>query len=192
VKKLAVLVLIATLTLTGCSQLSALGKLLPAKPGNSSSEATPALSVAWEKSLPVKSSIIDNALFDNNICQSEPSINDGVYANDTLRDYKANTYRECSTFHDYETDGAKMECPMNAYIWTGAGAGTDVKHALDYEDGWSLAIFYGKGWQIEVDSPLGYNTDLTQQEIVKKCASTLASYSKLIGGGIVHYGDYKN
>lgn len=184
-KKLALLALAATLTLTGCTQISDTAAKL-VKP------AAPALSIAWEESLPIKSTIIDNALFDNNICQSEPSINDGAYSGDILKDYNADTYRQCSNFHDYATDGAKMACPINAYIWTGTGAGTDVKHALSYEDGWSLAILYGNGWEISLDPGAAMSGNKTEDEIVKSCASTIADYNKLIGGGVVHYGDYTN
>jgi hypothetical protein len=184
-KRIALLALIATLALSGCS-------LWAPKSAAPTKAPVPALSIAWEKSQPVKSSVIDNALFDNNVCQSEPSLNDGVYVNDALTMYRADTYRQCSTFHDYTTDGAKMACPINAYIVTGKGAGTDVKHALSYEDGWSLAILYGKGWEISLDPASDMSNGETEQDIIKKCASTLASYNKLIGGGIVHYGDYKN
>lgn len=185
-KRFATLAVFAALLLTGCTQQSAPKAIESTKP------ATPALSVAWEQSKPIKASVIDNALFDNGVCKSEPSVNDGAYANDSLKEYNANTYRQCNTYHDFESDGATMDCPAIAYIWTGEGAGSDVKHALAYEDGWSLAIFYGKGWEISLDPANSMSGDLTDAQIIKKCAPTLAKYNKLFGGGIVHYGDYKN
>lgn len=185
-KKIASLALVAVLALTGCSQPS---KTQSAEP---TAQAKPALSVAWEASQPIQSSAIDNSLFDNDICQSEPSVNDGVYANDTLTDYNANTYRQCSNFHDYETDATTMDCPVNIYIWTGDGAGTDVKHSLSYEDGWSVAILYGKGWELSLEHATAMTSSETTEALVKKCAPTVSAYSKLIGGGVVKYGDYEN
>jgi hypothetical protein len=184
-KKIALLTLIATLALSGCTQSAP-------KAAEPTKVATPALSVAWEKSLPIKSSLIDNALFDNDVCQTEPSVNDGAYAGDILKDYNEDTFRQCSNFHDYTTDGATMDCPVVAYIWTGEGAGTDVKHSLAYEDGWSLAILYGNGREISLDPAGDMSNGETDQDIANKCAATLADYSKLIGGGIVRYGDYNN
>jgi hypothetical protein len=184
-RKIALLALIATLALTGCTQSAP-------KAAEPTKAATPALSVAWEKSLPIKASLIDNALFDNDVCQSEPSVNDGAYANDSLAEYNANTYRQCSNFHDFETDAAAMDCPANVYIYTGEGAGTDVKHALSYEDGWSLALLYGTGWQIEFEQANSMTSSESAEALAAKCAPTIATYSKLIGGGIVRYGDYNN
>lgn len=184
-KKLVLIALLATLALTGCAQRPAPTAADPTK------EAVP-LSFDWEKELPVPASVIDNALFDNDVCQSEPSVNDGVYAGDILADYEADTYRQCSNFHDYETDGARMDCPINAYIWTGEGAGTDVQHSLSYEDGWLLAILYGEGWEISLESLAGMGGELTEDDAINKCAATVASYGKLVGGEIVRYGDYDN
>jgi hypothetical protein len=184
-KRIVLLALTATLALSGCSAAEP-------KAAEPTKSANPALSVAWEQSQPVKASLIDNALFDNDVCQSEPSVNDGAYANDTLTMYNEDTFRQCSNFHDYLTDGATMDCPITAYISTGDAAGTDVKHALSYEDGWSLAILYGKGWEISLDPASDMSGDETELDIIKKCSATVENYTTLIGGGIVRYGDYKN
>ena len=184
-KKIALLALAATLALSGCSAAEP-------KAAEPTKSATPALSVAWEQSQPVKASLIDNALFDNDVCQSEPSVNDGAYANDTLTMYNEDTFRQCSNFHDYLTDGATMDCPITAYISTGEGAGTDVNRSLSYEDGWSLAILYGNGWEISLAPSSSEANSLTNEETMSRCEGTLTKYNKLIGGGIVRYGDFSD
>jgi hypothetical protein len=79
-------------------------------------------------------------------------------------------------------------CPSNVHVTAGASATFyNPKRPLSYEDGMSVALFYGENYQVEI-SPL--DSFENSDTLISNCSSKVEVARNLIGGSVTVYGQY--
>jgi hypothetical protein len=144
------------------------------------------ISSGWATGNNLVASTIDAALFENNFCMSEPVGADPMYyANAILESYNANTFRKCWNYSGAPTPSTP--CPAELDI-VADGEHNSGKRSLYYEDGFSVALLYGKNWTIEV-SP-NNNTE-SESQVVESCKPFVSGLAAKIGGSLTVLGQYQ-
>ena len=172
---------ILVLSLSGCSTSPAAPQAK--EPASASATPTPTqapLSESWEVVKSVKASTISKALFSAGFCKSEPAADENSWAD--TQEWTDDTLRVCFNYKNLEVDSANLACPATFYVNTDANAGKNASSSPNYEDGYDLALFSGKGWEISV-GPSG--SDLPTKDplvALQICKDTISAFASAVGG----------
>lgn len=178
---LVALTMAALLTLTSCSTPSDMSSAEP--------DAVTALGVSWDLNSSNAASIAQD-LESNGICAYTSTEADGAYGGDTLVDYRKDEHRRCTSWPQNE-DPTGLKCGASYSIKTGSAAQLfSPKRSLSYEDGASVALYFGSTYQVEV-TPLDGGS-ISGEEMLANCSSLLTSLNNLIGGEFTKHGDYED
>jgi hypothetical protein len=186
-KKIQVLILSAVmvLVLTSCSQApTGTG---PSENSQNTVEKPTSKSAEWEADEYLSASPVARELIRAGVCDEILDNSDGVYGSesDMSSDYYLGEFVICTTEYPPRVDES---CPANIYVRAGANATFyNPKRPLLYEDGVSVALFYGENYQVEV-SPL--DSFGNPETLVSDCASKVAIARETIGGSVTVYGQY--
>jgi len=144
------------------------------------------LSNRWSAGAARHASSIAADLKSAGMCGEAATEAEGVYGGEMLTRFRNNTFRVCYTW-GADIDPSSVPCASTFYISTGDSSSLyDPKRSLSYEDGMSVALFYGENYQVEI-SPL--NTDAASAILVS-CSPLLERLTNAIGGSVTNYGDY--
>lgn len=147
----------------------------------------PAISGIWEESSQVSAASILADLTTSGYCK-EPMDSAYYELGDRSVAFDLDELRACYTYVSAEESPAEI-CLAEITISTDEAAGTDVQRSLSYEDGMSVALFYGKGWEFSL-SPNGYHF-VSGEQSIEDCAPLVKQIQNTVGGGITRYGDYE-
>lgn len=175
------LVIALAISMTGCS--------VPAESPGEAPLATTTLGEDWDL-LSSKAPEIAQDLESSGLCQYTFTEADGVYGGDILVDYRKDEHRRCSSWPQNE-DASGLTCPAMYSVNTGAAAHLySPKRSLSYEDGASVALYYGSTYTVEVSPANGGS--MSGEEMVSECSGLVSKLNELIGGEVTKYGDYEN
>ena len=176
----------AILFLAGCATSSP--GFEPNSESNSVASAVK-LSEKWDSEGTGASGVIGD-LIAAGICDRAATVDDGVFWEDALAQVEADEFGICYNWAD-GVDPTSFACGTTFYVSTGAAmAGYDPKRSLYYEDGASVALFYGYNYEVEL-APVngGY---LSGQEMLDTCSSLVALATSEIGGSKTMVDQYES
>jgi hypothetical protein len=180
-------VILGLVGLAGCS--AATGPDNSGDSANSTTSDTVLLSEAWQSDSSLTAGKVASDLTAAGICKDVLGESDGVYANDILREFKAGNYIQCQTYGKNQ-DYTSVTCPTSIYINAGSGATLyDPKRSLDYEDGASVALFYGDNYQVELSPSVDASS---HEELLSTCAGLITSMKSSVGGQLTLAGQYES
>ena len=128
-------------------------------------------------------------LADAGLCISVLGEDSGVYGGDILTEFRNDGYRRCETWDSAVQDYNSVQCAANLSITSSDGGSLfDPQRSLVYEDGMSVALFYGDNYQVEVDPVKG--AEWTESEALSNCDGLVQSLKEAIGGSVTMLGEY--
>ena len=153
---------------------------------HSDSAAKKRLSEIWQAKNPDAASIAED-LVAAGICAQIDRNETGSYANDMLTRFNSGNFVFCRNWPESVSNPAKLDCASEVFVTTGAKNLFDPKRELIYEDGLSVALYYGKSYQVEFSPLLG--AMLSTKQIIKNCTSVIEKADLAIGGAVNHLGN---
>ena len=150
-------------------------------------EETTQKALEWESDEYLNASKVASELIQAGVCDEIVDNSDGAYGFelDENSPYALGAFVICMTQYPQRTDET---CPANIYVTAGPDATLyNPKRPLLYEDGVSVALFYGENYQVEI-SPL--DSFGNPETLVSDCASKVEIARETIGGSVTMYGQY--
>jgi hypothetical protein len=185
-KKLVTPILALALALAGCAPSGSLSSTGAAQ--NDSSAQV--LSASWQANSSLSAADVAADLMNVGICNQILDDNTyGYYANDSLTDFNNGFFMICNTWPATESDPSQETCAAAIYVNAGTnGTYYDPQRSLAYEDGMSVALFYGNNYQVEI-SPINGGM-VSESDLTTNCAALVARATSAIGGSRTDLGQY--